>query len=95
MSYELTFEINALKEWNKLDSSIKQQFTKILAKRVQNPHIQTSKLRGDLKNAYKIKLRETGYRLVYEVNDNQLMILILAIGKRDKSKAYNLAKMRI
>jgi mRNA interferase RelE/StbE len=95
MNYELTFETKALKEWNKLDSSIKQQFTKILVKRLQNPHVLSSKLRGELKNAYKIKLRDTGYRLVYEVNDNQLKILVLAVGRRDQSKAYNLAKMRI
>ncbi len=95
MSYELNFEINALKEWNKLDSSIKLQFKKVLAKRLLNPHVPSSKLNGDLNNAYKIKLRDLGYRLVYTVNSGQLIVLVLAVGKRDKSKIYKLASKRI
>jgi mRNA interferase RelE/StbE len=95
MIYELEFEIHALKEWHKLDSPIKQQFTKVLAKRLQNPHTPSAKLRGDLKNTYKIKLKDVGYRLVYEVIDAKLIILVLAVGKRDKLKIYNSAKIRI
>jgi mRNA interferase RelE/StbE len=48
-----------------------------------------------LKNTYKIKLKEVGYRLVYEVIDEKLIILVLAVGKRDKLKIYDLAKIRI
>ena len=48
-----------------------------------------------MKNTYKIKLKEVGYRLVYEVIDEKLIILVLAVGKRDKLKIYNLAKIRI
>ncbi len=95
MSYELNFEINALKEWNKLDSSIKLQFKKVLAKRLLNPYVPSSKLNGDLNNAYKIKLRDLGYRLVYTVNSGQLIVLVLAVGKRDKSKIYKSASKRI
>ncbi|MEY4624864.1 MAG: hypothetical protein RL061_389 [Pseudomonadota bacterium] len=95
MIYELEFETHALKEWHKLDSPIKQQFKKVPAKRLQNPHISSAKLRGDLKNTYKIKLKEVGYRLVYEVIDEKLIILVLAVGKRDKLKIYDLAKIRI
>ena len=68
---------------------------KILSKRLVNPHNPTSKLRGELKNAYKIKLRSSGYRLVYLVEDHQLIVLVLAVGKRDKSFVYNQAAKRI
>jgi mRNA interferase RelE/StbE len=85
----------ALKEWSKLDSSIKAQFQKILAKRLEQPHVPSAKLRGDLKNAYKIKLRDVGYRLVYEVIDNKLVVVVLAVGRRDNDKAYNLATRRL
>ena len=34
----------------------------------------------DLKNCYKIKLRGAGYRLVYRVEDERIVILVLAIG---------------
>lgn len=64
MSYELVFHENALKEWEKLDSSIKEQFKKQLAKRLENPRVPSVRLRGkDMQNTYKIKLRDVGYRL--------------------------------
>jgi len=31
---------------------------------------------------YKIKLRSVGYRLVYEVRDQQLLIVVIAVSKR-------------
>jgi mRNA interferase RelE/StbE len=63
-TYELEFHELALKEWQKLDGSIKTQFVKALSKRLHSPHIPSSRLRGDLQNTYKIKLRDVGYRLV-------------------------------
>ncbi len=95
MSYELVFHEAALKEWKKLGASVKAQFKKQLAKRLENPHVPSAKLRGrDMKNVYKIKLRDAGYRLVYEVDDRTITVLVLAIGRRDKSEAYRLATMR-
>ena len=41
-----------------------------------------------------IKLRGSGYRLVYSVEDNELKIMVVAIGKRDKIHAYLLAEKR-
>lgn len=95
MIYELEFETNALQEWHKLDSTISSQFKKILNKRLINPHNQSSKLHGELKNAYKIKLKSSGYRLVYLVEDHKLIVLVLAVGKRDKSLVYKQAAKRI
>lgn len=43
---------------------------------------------------YKIKLRDAGYRLVYEVNDAIVTVLVLAVAKRDKNAAYTLASRR-
>ena len=82
MTYELEFNSNALQEWHKLDSTISSQFKKVLTKRLLNPHNPSSKLRGDLKNAYKIKLRSSGYRLVYIVEEQKLIVLVLAVGKK-------------
>ena len=63
-TYELEFHEAALKEWRKLDGSVQTLFKKQLAKRLQAPHVPSAKLHGELKNTYKIKLRDTGYRLV-------------------------------
>jgi mRNA interferase RelE/StbE len=92
--FSLEFHVQALKEWQKLDNSVRQQFKKQLEKRVANPRIESARLRGDLGNFYKIKLKTTGYRLVYEVIDHRLVILVIAVGKRNQEKVYQKASKR-
>lgn len=45
-------------------------------------------------NRYKIKLRSAGICLVYEVRDQQLVVIVLAVGKRDKFAVYQQAEQR-
>lgn len=87
MTYSLAFRAEALREWQKLDPSIQTQFKKKLAERLEEPRIAAAKLHGHA-DRYKIKLRAAGYRLVYEVNDGQLVVLVIAVGKRDKDWVY-------
>ena len=93
MSYELRFERNALKEWQKLDWSVKDQFLNILERRLQNPRVQSAKLR-DAPDCYKIKLKALGYRLVYQIVDAEVVVLVLAVGKRDGDSVYRRMKAR-
>jgi mRNA interferase RelE/StbE len=93
MTYKLKFLPSALKEWEKLDSSIKDQFKRKILERLENPHVPSAQLHG-YKIHYKIKLRSSGYRLVYEVIDNELYILVIVIRKREKSTVYNILKKR-
>ena len=83
MTYYLDFKPKALKEWKKLDYSIKEQFHKKLLKRLQDPKVSSDKLSG-YDSVYKIKLRDSGFRLAYEVKDKEIIVLVLKIGKRDK-----------
>jgi mRNA interferase RelE/StbE len=39
-------------------------------------------------------LRGVGYRLVYEVRENELIILVIAVGKRERNVVYRLADSR-
>ena len=94
MTYLLEFKPTALKEWSKLDNSVKSAFKKKLKEILENPKIESNRLSG-LPNCYKIKLRSAGYRLVYQVNDDQITILVLAVGKRERSVAYEKAKDRL
>jgi len=94
MTYTVKFRAEALREWHKLDKAVQQQFAKKLKKCMENPHIPSAKLRG-LKDCYKIKLRTSGFRLVYEVIDEQLIIAVVAVGKRDRSEVYQLASNRL
>ena len=93
MSYTVKFREDALKEWQKLDKAIQQQFARKLKKCCENPHIPSAKLRG-IKDCYKIKLRTSGFRLVYQVIDDTLVIVVVAVGKRERSEVYNLASER-
>ncbi|MBT6340136.1 MAG: type II toxin-antitoxin system RelE/ParE family toxin [Desulfobacula sp.] len=93
MNYKLKFLSTALKEWKKLDNTIQAKFKKKLMERLSSPHIKSSRLSG-FKNHYKIKLGATGYRLVYEVIDEEIYILVIAIGKRGKNLVYKKAHKR-
>ncbi len=93
-TYSLEFHVEALKEWNELDGSIKEQFKKVIAKRQQNPHVPKARLSQELHNCYKIKLQAAGYRLVYEVVNNKLIIIVLAVGRRSEFEVYKNATKR-
>ncbi|MFA1284302.1 type II toxin-antitoxin system RelE/ParE family toxin [Citrobacter telavivensis] len=94
MSYTVKFREDALKEWQKLDKTLQQQFAKKLKKCCDNPHVPSAKLRG-IKDCYKIKLRTSGFRLVYQVMDDVLVIAVVAVGKREHSEVYQLASARL
>ena len=93
-TYSLEFHVEALEEWSALDGSIKEQFKKVIAKRQQNPHVRKARLSQELQNCYKIKLQAVGYRLVYEVVNSKLVIIVLAVGRRSEFEVYKNATKR-
>ncbi len=94
MSYKLLFKTAARKEWNKLDSVVRGIFKNRLAERLEKPHNESSRLNG-MQNCYKIKLRQASYRLVYQVRDKELVVVVVAVGKREKNFVYKRAIRRI
>ncbi|GBH19445.1 mRNA-degrading endonuclease RelE [Pseudomonas syringae pv. actinidiae] len=44
---------------------------------------------------YKIKLRSAGYRLVYRVEDDRVVVTVVAVGKRERGDIYDSAKDRL
>jgi len=82
MTYNLDFKPKALKEWKKLDNSVQSQFKKKLRQRLEDPKVPSAKLSG-YENVYKIKLRSSGFRLAYEVKDEEIVVLVLKVGKRE------------
>ena len=93
-SYRLQFLPAAKAEWDKLDGSIRQQFAKVLLRRLDEPRVPAAALTA-MPDCYKIKLRSTGFRLVYRVHDDVLVLLTIAVGKRDRSAVYDTAKLRL
>lgn len=94
MSFSLEFDPRALKEWQKLDVGLRTQFKNKLIKLLESPEIPANKLKN-LPNCYKIKLRSSGYRLVYQVQNEKLVVLVVALGKREKSQAYKQVNKRL
>lgn len=93
MRYELAFLPVALTEWKELDGSVRAIFKKKLAERLEQPHVAAAKLHSQ-KDRYKIKLRDAGYRLVYEVQDEIVTVLVVAVGKREHDQLYKAAARR-
>ena len=93
-TYELDFVESALKEWKELAPGIRQQFSKKLQERLTQPHVPAAKL-SSMPDCYKIKLRAAGYRLVYQVDDTVVTVVVVAVGKRDRNLAYKIAAGRL
>jgi mRNA interferase RelE/StbE len=91
MTYKIVFDKRAEKEWRKLSPDIRSQFSKKLKERAENPKVPSAKLSLH-SNTYKIKLRNSGYRLVYKIDDGTIKVMVMAIGKRDR--IYEQSKSR-
>lgn len=94
MTYRLLFKTDARKEWDKLDSAIRTQFKKKLAERLESPRVESARLSG-LKYCHKIKLRSAGFRLVYQVRDKEVVVSVIAVGKRERNAIYKAAVKRV
>ena len=93
MSFKLEFLEESLQEWEKLDKTVREQFKRKLTERLIEPRIPSAKLYGH-PDRYKIKLRAIGYRLVYEVQDARVVVVVVAVGKRDRNSVYQRAALR-
>jgi len=87
MTYKLEFKTSALREWQKLDRALREQFKKKLLEQLTQPHVESARLTA-MPDCYKIKLRAAGYRLVYQVKDKTVTVIVVAVGKREDSAIY-------
>ena len=92
MSYELAIDPLAEREWGRLDGAVRKRFKqKLLTERLLVPRVAKDALHG-LADTYKIKTMSPQYRLAYHVDDQALVLTILAISTRDD--VYELLKSR-
>lgn len=92
--YKLEFLPSALKEWRKLGATVRNQFAKKLDERLAAPRIPSARL-SEFPDCYKIKLRKAGYRLVYRVDDDRIVVFVIAIGQRERNEVYKSAAGRL
>jgi len=83
-----------LKEWHKLGDTVRQQLKKKLVTILVNPRIEANRLHA-FPDCYKIKLRSSGYRLVYQVIDQEVMVFVVAVDKREREQVYRKAAERL
>ena len=93
-TYRLTFLRDAKKEWDKLGHSVRSQFECKLKEILKAPRRPAAQL-GGMANCYKIKLKDAGYRLVYRVFDDRVVVQVVAIGKRERDEVYKVAARRL
>ena len=94
MTCSLEFDARALKEWRKLGETVRQQLKKKLVTILENPRVEANRL-SDFPDCYKVKLRSSGYRLVYQVVDQKVVVFVLAVGKREREEVYREAAARV
>lgn len=82
-----------MKEWQKIGDTVRQQLKK-LVEVLKNPRIEGNRLHG-LSDCYRIKLRSSGYRLVYQVIDQEVTVVVVAIDKRERNQVYQKASERL
>jgi mRNA interferase RelE/StbE len=95
--FALKFDERALAEWRKLDGRIQSQFKKKLSKLVSGEETPppSTMVSGLPLGYYKIKQRSSGYRLVYRYEDEELVVVVIAIGKRNRNIVYDIARGRV
>ena len=94
---KLKFDKDALAEFRGLEKFARDAFKKKLGKLVSGAEKPSPRnaLYGFPCGYYKIKLRKAGLRLVYKYDGKELVILVIAVGKRERSIVYDVARGRL
>jgi mRNA interferase RelE/StbE len=61
---------------------------------IAQPSIEANRLHA-LPDCYKIKLRSSGYRLVYQVLDDEVVVFVVAVDRREREQVYRKADDRL
>ena len=84
MAYKVILRDEARRAFGRLDKAIQKQVQRTIDRLVENPRPgQATQLVGDPRTW---RVRSGHWRILYEIRDDELIILVLDIGHR--SKAY-------
>lgn len=95
--YDYKFHPEAKKELEKLNRTIQLLFTKKLKQILKSPELGKdlgNKNNLQLAGLKKVYFDSKRYRIVYEIIDSELILYIIAIGKRDNLEVYKKANER-
>jgi mRNA interferase RelE/StbE len=83
MAWKIEFDPAALKELKKLDKPVEQRILKFLRERLaklDDPHQIGARLQGTRSGLWKYRVGD--YRLIWSLENNQLVVLVLRVGHR-------------
>lgn len=98
MRYRVTLTADAAEDFRRLDGSLKQPVAKQLKK------LETSPLLGehlgnkaglDLTGYYKLYVAKKGMRIVYRIIEQEVIVEVVAIGKREELAVYQTSLKRV
>ena len=80
MSYEIIFSASAFKELNKLERKDQERIISALERLRIRPERYVAKLVGD--PGYRLRVGQ--YRVIMDIDERKLMILVIKVGHRKK-----------
>ncbi len=98
MAYKIEFLLEAAREFEALDGSLKKIAAKQLEKLAEKPELGETlgkRMGIDLTGYRKIYFGKKGYRIVYEIHRQRFIILIIGIGKRERAEIYREVAQRL
>ena len=98
MPWKVELTEAAEEDFARLDGSLRKLARKKLAKLEENPYI-GDELRNrsdcDLRGYYKLYFYGTRYRIVYRIENEVLLVLVIGIGQRALGAVYRMVAGRI
>lgn len=83
MPYEVEWQRPAAKELRKIDPQVRRRIISAVEDLRTDPRpAQSTQLKGAPANWLRVRIGD--YRIVYEVNDDRLLILVLRVGHRSE-----------
>ncbi len=84
MAYKVVFRDEARKAYERLDRVVRQQVARVIDRLADNPRPgQATQLVGDPRTW---RVRAGDWRILYEIRDDEIVVLILDV--KHRSKAY-------
>lgn len=98
MTWRVELTEDAELDFASLDGSLRKLVRKKLAKLEENPHIGEelhNRAGCDLRGYYKLYFNGTRYRIVYRIEEDVLVVLVIGIGQRAHGAIYRMAAGRV
>ncbi len=79
MPYSLKIKKSALKELQRLDKPTRERLVTAIDQLADNPHV-GKLLKGEFSGLRRIRIGS--YRVIYEINETEILVLILRVAQR-------------